>query len=225
MPAFGYAAHVALLACPFCRELFAKGEEERCPECGLDLRQMASLPPSLEALAEEAEAGDVTPPEHRELPWHYFGRGRGALLVLGIIGLIAFFSPWVEMRRPEIATLSGFDLARGRAGWLWGGAVAWFILLPLVWTRRTLVRMRGVRIVCALFAAMTLGEVSMMFAFPPKGNVYFSVDYSWAWGMYLSALTSVVGVAVAARFGGSLDNLPALPWLGSRERVVDDTLH
>src|SRR5688572_31075404 len=63
------------------------------------------------------------------------------------------FRSWVVLRIPEELTLSGFDLARGRAGWLWGGAVAWFILLPLVWTRRSIAKMRGVRIICCLFAA------------------------------------------------------------------------
>ncbi|MBX3129251.1 MAG: hypothetical protein KF718_21210 [Polyangiaceae bacterium] len=216
---------MALLACPFCRELFPKGEHERCPECGLDLRSMASLPPSLEALDEEAAAGNLTPPEHRELPWSYFGRGRGVLLAVAVVGLLAFFMPWVEMRRPELVTISGFDLARGRAGWLWGGAVGWFMLIPLVWTRRTLARMRGVRIVCALFCALTLGEVAMMWALPPQGSRYFSVDFSWAWGMYLSAVTSAVGVVAAARFGGSLKNIPALPWFGHVERKGSATLH
>ncbi len=209
-----YAPAVALLACPFCRELFSKGEANQCPECGVDLRGMDSLPPSLEALAEEAASGQMTPPEHRSLPWWYFGRSKGLLLVLSVIGLLLFFAPWVDMRRPELVSLSGFDLARGRAGWLWGGAVAWFIMLPLVWTRRSLFKMRGVRIVCAMFAAMTLGEVAMMASLPPGGSRYLSVDFSWGWGMWASGIVSVLGIIAAVRFGGSLRDLPSLPWLG-----------
>src|SRR5690606_29915429 len=120
---------------------------------------MDELPPSLEALEEEAIAGEIVHPAERDLPKTYFGRGRGALLLLSVLGLACFFAPWVVMTRPELASYSGFDLARGRAGWLWGGAVAWFILGPLVYTRRSVARMRGVRIICCLFAAMTLGEV------------------------------------------------------------------
>lgn len=225
-----YASPVALLACPFCRELFAKGEAVQCPECGVDLRGMDSLPPSLDALAEEAAAGEVTPPEHRELPWWFFGRGKGVLLIISVLGLLAFFAPWVEMRRPELMNISGFDLARGRAGWLWGGAVGWFIMLPLVWTRRSLFKMRGVRIVCALFAAMTLGEVAMMMSLPPTGSRYMSIDFSWGWGIWASAIISVLGIVAAARFGGSLRELPALPWLGQHSdgapvKAGNETLH
>ncbi|MCB9582532.1 MAG: hypothetical protein H6717_36180 [Polyangiaceae bacterium] len=219
-----------LLACPFCRELFPEGETERCPECGVDLRNMASLPPSLDALAEEIEAGEVTPPEHRQRRWNAFDRGRGALLLLSLLGLALFFSPWVEMLKPNIASISAFDLARGRAGWLWGGAVGWFVMLPLVWTRNTVFKLRGVRIICALFASLTLGEVGMMLSLPPHGSRYVSVEFSWGWGIFASALVSLVAVIVAARLGGRIDDLPALPYTDEkgrrrRESSTGETLH
>jgi len=201
-----------LLACPFCRELFPSGELNVCPSCGLSLRPMEELPPSLDAAVEAAEAGELLAPEDRRLPWTYFGRSRGALLVLGVLGLVAFFLPWVEMSAPEIASYSGFDLARGRAGWLWGGAVGWFILLPLVWTRRTIYKMRGVRVICAVFAAMTLAEVTMMLLLPPRGHRLVPFEFHWGTGFWLSAIASVLGVIAAARFGGRLDDIPALPW-------------
>jgi hypothetical protein len=143
-----------LMACPFCRELYGEPEARRCPTCDVVLQPLDKLPPSPEALEEEALSGEATAPEDRLLPVSYMGRGRGALLVLSALGLFLFFMPWVEMQRPEMVAISGYDLARTRAGWLWGGAVGWFILLPLVWTRRTLYKMRGVRIICATFAAM-----------------------------------------------------------------------
>ena len=208
---FWYAAGplARLLACPFCRELYPSGESETCPECGVALKPMDELPPSLEAQAEEALHGEVTPPEERDLPKTYFGRGRGALLALSLLGLFFFFMPWVVMIQPETASISGFQLARGRAGWLWGGAVAWFIMLPLVWTRRTVARMRGVRIICSLFAAMTLVEVAMLMSLPP-GKRPYPVEFHWGFGLYGSGLTSLVAIAFAARFGGSLDDLPAV---------------
>ena len=158
------------------------------------------------------------------------GRGRAALLVLAVLGLASFFAPWVLVHAPEEAVLRGFDLARGRAGWLWGGAVGWFIMLPLVWTRRTVSKMRGVRIITALFAALTVGEVAMMLAMPPQSARYRPVSFEWGWGLYTSGFIALVGVVVAARFGGRIDDLPAVPWedrSGRRrtESSADQTLH
>jgi hypothetical protein len=219
-----------LLACPFCRTLFPEGETATCPDCGVEVQPLDKLPPSLEVQAEEADEFSRVPPEHRVLPWSYFGRGRGALLALALLGLLAFFMPWVVLRLPEQVTLSGFDLARGRAGWLWGGAVAWFILAPLVWTRRSIAKMRGVRIICSLFAAMTLGEVAMMLSLPPGSSRYRPVDFSWGWGIYASAAISLLALAFAIRFGGRADDVPSVPWKDPRgrrrvESSEGETLH
>jgi hypothetical protein len=173
---------------------------------------MDALPPSLDALMEAIERGEVTPPEHRTLPWWYPGRGRGVLLAVALLGLLAFFAPWVVMAQPEIAAYSGFELARGRAGWLWGGAVGWFVMIPLVVTRRTIARMRGVRIITATFAAMTLAEVLMLLSLPPRGSQHVSVEFSWGWGLYASGIASLLGIFFGARFGGRLDRIEALPW-------------
>jgi hypothetical protein len=227
----GYALRVPkLLACPFCRALFPEGETDTCPDCAVALQPLDKLPPSLDVQAEEADESALVPPEHRVLPWSYFGRGRGALLALGVLGLVTFFMPWVVLRMPELINLSGFDLARGRAGWLWGGAVGWFILLPLVWTRRSIAKMRGVRIICSMFAAMTLGEVIMMMSLPPGGGRYRPVDFSWGWGMYASALVSIVALGFAIRFGGRADDVPDVPWTDPRgrrrvESSEGETLH
>ncbi len=220
----GYALAVArLMACPFCRELFPEGEAKACPECGVSLESLANLPPSLDAMADEVEEGQVTPPEHRELPWSYFGRGRGALLVLAVLGLVAFCLPWVVLTAPSDVSMSGFDLARGRAGWLWGGAVGWFIMLPLVWTRRTIAKMRGVRIVTVAFAALTLIEVGMMLSLPPQSSRLRPVELAWGFGIYMSAAVSLAAIAVAARFGGRIDDLPAMPWRDERGRRRRDS--
>ncbi len=197
----------ALQACPFCRKLFTTGEARACPDCDVALVGMNQLPPSLDALADEAEQGQVTFPEEQLLPTTYMGRGRGALIALSLAGIAAFFLPWVELTMPENAVYSAFDLARGRAGWLWGGATAWFVMIPLVLSRRTIARMRGVRVVTIMFAAMTFTEALMLWLLPPRRGIT-PLELHFRYGLFVSGAISLVGVAVAARFGGSLDNLP-----------------
>ena len=169
---------------------------------------MENLPPSLDAVANELLEGEVVLPEQRPFPWSYFGRNRGALLIVSLIGLGLFFAPWVELRMPEFSVRSGFDLARGRAGWLWGGAAGWFVTVPLLWTRRTIQRLRGIRLVTALFAAMTSMETLMLLSIPPKAQHHVPLEIAWRWGIYASLVTSLVGVVTALRLGGSLSELP-----------------
>jgi len=204
----GYsAAMAALQACPFCRKLFTSDEAATCPDCDVALVMMSKLPPSLDALEDEAEQGAITLPEHQQLPTTYLGRGRGALVALSVLGLICFFLPWVELKAPEFAVYSAFDLARGRAGWLWGGVTAWLVMIPLVLTRRTIARMRGVRVVTVLFAAMTLTEVAMLALLPPRRGMT-PLNFEFRYGLFLSGAVSLIAMIFAARFGGSLDNLP-----------------
>ena len=203
----GYSVGMAALrACPFCRKLYTSGEAATCPECEVALVPMSQLPPSLDALAEE-EPGPLMFPENQPLPATYMGRGRGALLALSAAGLFAFFLPWVELTAPETVVYSAFDLARGRAGFLWGGATAWLVMIPLVMTRRTIARMRGVRIVTVMFAAMTVTEALMLWMMPPRRGMA-PLELHFRYGLYLSGAISLAAMAVAARFGGSLDNLP-----------------
>lgn len=204
----GYSgAMAALRACPFCRKLYTSGEGNTCPECDVALVSMSQLPPSLDALEDEAEEGKITFPEEQPLPSSYMGSGRGALLALSALGLVGFFLPWVELQAPESVVYSAFDLARGRAGFLWGGATAWLVMIPLVLTRRTIARMRGVRIVTAMFAAMTFTEALMLWLLPPhRGKT--PLEFHFRYGLFVSGAISLLGVIVAARFGGSLDKLP-----------------
>ena len=214
-----------LRACPFCRALFRVEEATACPDCGLKLVPMHDLAPSDEAALLD---GPLAPalPEDQALGWSYWARGRGALLGLSILGLALFFSPWVEILVPESAIRSGFDLARGRAGWLWGGAVAYFVLIPLLWTRQTIARMRGVRVAVSLLSVLTLTEVVMLLAFPPRRHTLVPFELEYCWGLYGSGLVSLVATSFALRFGG------ALPPLRQQEeepapavRPAGETLH
>ena len=195
-----------LLACPFCRTMYQRGEGTSCSVCGVALVPFERLPPSADALAEEPPLMPVLP-EDEQLPWSYWARGRGLLLVLSVAGFALFFAPWVRIELPEVAVRSGFELARGRAGWLWGGATGWLVLIPLVWTRRTIYKLRGIRPIAVAFSAMTLGEIALMVAMPPRGR-YVPVEIHWAFGLYASALVSAVATVTALLLGGSL---PALP--------------
>jgi hypothetical protein len=210
-----------LRACPFCRTLYRVEEGKVCAECGVELVPMQALGPSPDAALEEPE--EPVLPEDQPLPWNFWGRGRALLLALSLLGLGCFFTPWVEITLPESAVRSGFDLARGRAGWLWGGAVAYFVLLPLVWTRRTITRMRGVRVVVTLLASMTLMEVVMLLAFPPRRHTLVPFSLDWRWGIYASGLVSLAATIAGFRFGGALPPLPPAPVKSMRPD--GETLH
>lgn len=158
---------------------------------------MDELGLSEEARALEPEASD---PELAPLPWNHFGHGRGPLLLLASAGLVAFFLPWVELSRPEDLVLRGFDLARGRAGWLWGGATGFFVLLPLLWTRRSIARLRGARVIATFLAALTWLEVVVLLALPPRRGL-IPLELHWSFGIFVSAAVSFAATIVALRLG------------------------
>jgi hypothetical protein len=196
---------MSLLSCPFCRTLYRHNEGTTCAVCGVKLVPFEKLPPSADALAEEPLVAVL--PEDERFPWHYPGRGRGPLLVLAALGLALFFAPWVEIAMPDGVVRSGFELARGRAGWLWGGATGWFVLLPLVATRRSIHQLRGARPIAVAFSAMTLGEVLMLVSRPPQGRLV-PIEIHWSWGLYASALVSLVAAVVSLFLGGKLPKIP-----------------
>lgn len=222
---------MSLVGCPFCRELFTEGETEACPVCGVPLSPIAKLPMSYEArVALAAELAEV-PPEDRTVPWTYYRRGRGALLLVAILGLAAFFLPWVRLHQPEELVYSGFDLARGRGTWFFGCAIGWFVLIPLVVTRRTVYKMRGVRIIAAMFAALSIVETTELLLRPPHGNRFITLSFDWGFGLYATLVLGVIGVVLGARFGGRIDDIDARELLPapladlSPEESDERTLH
>jgi hypothetical protein len=209
-----------LVACPFCRVMYERSEASTCSVCGMKLVPFERLPPSADALAEDVPTFP-TLPEDELLPWTFPGRGRGALLALSILGIALFFAPWVVIEIPEDTVRSGFDLARGRAGWLWGGVTGWFILVPLVITRRTIHKLRGARPIAVAFSAMTLGEVVMLLSMPPPVR-RVPLEMHFAWGIYASGLASLACTLVAVFLGGSL---PPLPPAVREQSSAGETLH
>ncbi len=192
-----------LLACPFCRELFEASEAERCPDCDIPLSALDRLPPSLDVVEEQAAEWERNPPEDQARPWLDLSHGRGWLLGIAVCSLLCFsLAPWVDMTSPTTATRSGYSLARGAIGWLWGGAVAWLVSVALVLSRRTLRQMRGIRPILMLFAAMTASEIVMLVWLSPRNSGQVRYVYEWGWGLYASLGLSLAGVVAALRFGG-----------------------
>jgi hypothetical protein len=201
-----------LLACPFCRELFEQTETDHCPECDVALQPLQRLAPSYEVAEEEAVRWERTRPEDELRPFLELRRGRGALLALAALSLGLFWlSPWVNITSPQALVRSGYSLARGPLGFLWGGAVAWFVTIALVTSRRSIRQMRGVRAILMLFAAITASEILVLLALSPSRSREVYVAYEWAWGLYASLGASAVGVCVAARFGGALPPAEPVP--------------
>lgn len=202
--ATGYARRVGLLACPFCRELFEEGEAKACPVCGVALAQLHKLPPSIDALHDEA--GVPTAPEAELLPFSDLRRGKAALAVLGLVGLGCFFLPWVRLTMPYIDAKSAFDLAHERIGWLWACCAAWVVLVPTVLSRRSILQMRGARVAAAFLSAIPGVAIAILLAKPPHGG-RIPVRYTWDWPMWATLVVSVLAVGFSFRLGGSLSDI------------------
>ena len=206
-----------LVACPFCRQMFPRGEATTCPECGLKLTDVAKLGPSYEAQLIDPE--EPLPPHMEALPWTYAGRGRALLVALALIGLALFFAPWAHETSPELRDLSGFTFAR-RLGWMWAPAVAYFVMIPLVITRRSIHRMRGARLSIAFLALIALMTVVLRAAFVPASHPLVQLRFEWSYGLYASGVVALLTIAAATQFGGKLDDIPT-----RERREGHETLH
>jgi hypothetical protein len=203
-PSFGYAGPVALLACPFCREMFEEGEAKACPVCGMALTKFDKLPPSHDALHDEA--GVPTAPEVEALPWTYLGRGKGLLVALAVAGLALFFMPWVNLTMPDIDSRSAFRLARN-IGWLWAAGVSWFVLIPTVMSRTSILQLRGARVAAAFLSAVPTVAIANLLLFPPHDRRGVPVRFTWDWPMWATLAISLVAVLVSMRLGGAVDDI------------------
>lgn len=194
---------MALLACPFCRDLFRQGERDKCAVCGVALVAFDKLPPSHEALAED---GSPLEPEREILPATYLRRGRGLLVGIALAGLVAFFLPWVQLTMPEIVALSGFALAQ-RLGWAWGAGVAWFILVPTVLSRRSILQMRGARVAAGFLSAVPGTTVAVLLARPPHGAHGVPVHFTFGPALFATLGLSIVALGAATALGGRADDI------------------
>jgi hypothetical protein len=209
--------------------MFPKGEQSQCPLCGVDLAPVSKLP------AREADAEDEDDfegeknriplaPQDEVLPWTYLGRGRGALLALCVLGLLAFAQPWVHMFAPDKITLTGIDIAR-RTGLTWAAGVGWFTLLPVVLSRRTIRKMRGARLAAAILGAIPAVSALSLLAVPPGAaqvrGLTVQLRFEWGWGIFATVALGVLAALVASLvFGGRMDDIAV-----SRGSSAGETLH
>jgi len=206
-----YARPVSsLLACPFCREMFERSDGTACPVCGVPLVAFTKLPVSDEALSED---GVVRQPEWEPLAPTYMRRGRGALAVLALAGVLVFFAPWVHLTMPDVISYSGFVLAR-RLGWAWGAGVAWFVLLPTVLSRRSIMKMRGARVAASFLAAIPGVTAALLLARPPHGAHGVPLQFTWGWGLFATLCLSDRRVRMARVTVEKLDIYPEAESVG-----------
>ena len=200
-----YASAVPLVACPFCREMFEEGEVKTCPLCGVALTKFDKLPPSHDARELDDEDAIPNEPEFEPFPRTYLGRYKGIVCGLGLVGFALFFLPWLDVYLPDIAKLTGFDLAR-RMGWSWGSGVAWAVLIPTVMSRRNIVQMRGARVAAAFLSAVPAVTVGILLAKPPHGGLV-PVRFTYDWGLWATLAVSLLAVAFSTRLGGRVDDI------------------
>jgi hypothetical protein len=203
------AAH--LRACPFCRELFVDDETEVCPECGIAVRDLASLPASPEAQALEAEekhGAAPTVPQAEPLAWKHMGRGRGILAACALAGMAVFFMPWAKQTVPETIVFTGFLMAKLRP-FYWAIFTAWLVLFPAVLSRRTVLKMVGARLAVIALSAIPGVQAALVLAKQSTHLVRNGVPFELQWmpGIFATLALSAVATIVAFRFGGRLDDV------------------
>jgi hypothetical protein len=183
--------------------MFEQQERKACPLCGVALVSFEKLPRSHAALGED---GIPDEPEWEPLPITSVRRGRGVLTLAAALGLVAFFAPWVHMTMPDVVSYSGFDIAR-RLGWAWAACVAWFVLLPTVATRRSVMQMRGARVAASFLVAIPGTTAILLLTHPPHGAHGVPVHFTFAWGLYATLAVSALSLPVALFFGGRVDDI------------------
>ena len=217
----GYHRPMGLVACPFCRELFETNEAKHCPVCGIELSALAKLPLSHDAAAEEAVP---TLPEQEILPFTFWGRGRGPLALIALLGFICFFLPWINESVPSIESFSGFRLSR-KLGWSWAPLVAWMVLLPLVLSRRSIFKMQGARAAAFLMSLFPAATVLMLYFKPRPNWVYFTVRYEYQPAFWATLVLSVLAIGFSLRLGGSSRVIETQVKSKAAKRDPSATLH
>lgn len=198
--------------------MFEAGEAKECPVCGMALVAFDKLPISQET---HDEFGLPRDPLHELVPWTSFGRMRGPLAILGLIGLALFFLPWIHQTLPEDYELSGFFLAR-KLGWVWGAGVGWLVLVPTVLSRRTIAQMRGARVAAMFLSATSLVACANLYFFPPHGR-HYKPHFIYEPAFWATVAVSLVAIVLSYKLGGAVEDITMKR--GSVKHVQGETLH
>lgn len=202
-----------LVACPFCRELFAEKEAKECPLCSVALVPMSALPAAEEADDADEQGvvrdGEKAAADEKRLPFTFLGLGRGPLIVISLLGLVAFFLPWVHTFTPDKRVFTGADIAQ-RTGLTWAAFAAWFTMVPLVLSRRTVRSMQGARLIVAMLGAIPALVASVLLFNPPKSaearGLTIALRFEWDGAIYATVALGVLAAALGVlKFGGSSD--------------------
>lgn len=131
--------------------------------------------------------------------------------MLCVLGLVAFCLPWVHTFTPDCRVFTGIDIAR-RTGLTWAAGVAWFTLLPVLMSRRTIRTMLGARLVVAMLGAVPAICTLVLLMNPPSSaearGVTVHLRYTWDPAIYATLVLGLVTAAVGAlRFGGRPDDI------------------
>lgn len=213
-----------LRACPFCRELFVDDETDVCPDCGIPVRELGSLPPSPEAEEMTALERAQRLPHAEPLPWKDMSRGRGVILACAVLGAGAFFLlPWASLSQPDVIHWSGMQLAQVKS-FYWSALVAWMVLLPAVLSRRSIAKMIGARLACVMLAAWPAIQAATILLGQDRHPVRHGVAFElhWGAGIYVTLALSIVATLAAFRFGGRLDDVSGAKGSKARPAARDD---
>jgi len=115
-------------------------------------------------------------------------------------------APWVAITIPDVDVYSGLAVAH-RLGWPWAAPCAWFVLAPIVVTRRSIVDMRRARVAVAFLAAIPGVTAAILLLNPPHGNHLVPLRFTFEWGLFSTLALSLAAVGVGVRFGGRIDDI------------------
>ncbi len=141
-----------MLFCPFCREPF--DDIARCPTHDLALVDLQHLPPD--------QYDQEVPPEllGQPISGANFRYGRGPLFFGSMLYLLSFPLDFVRIQSvTQTHAYSTFEAALTRAPNLWSVPFAAVVLVGILWRKRTLAELAGVR-----FATLCISVVPLVAA-------------------------------------------------------------